>query len=152
MEKKKKDTNKQLDLGLPSPFTNELAKIKTKTQDKLTRFELMKYAKDGLVWFFNTLAFCLIGLQGLMIYLTYSKLPRIIPLLNFPLTDNDRLVGREFIVAIPVFSLIFFLFSTLSSYKEYNREKELMRLLVIISTLSILFLTLHIFNQVYKYL
>ncbi len=148
MQKKPKEENKQLELGLKSPFSNYIRKFTSRISASLTVFELMKYAKDPMVWILNTLSISMLAAQIYMVLENIRILPTLLPLINYYNFDAMKLVGREYVLIVPGVSLLLIVFSLMLSYKWYNREKELVKILLYIQTLSVGVLTYHLLKIV----
>ncbi|MBI2357268.1 hypothetical protein HYV12_04425 [Candidatus Dojkabacteria bacterium] len=151
MKRKNKEEFKQLNLGLKSPLSNYLLKIGSKVSESFRIFDLMKYGKDSMVWFLNTVSTSLVALQVYLILTTIKDLPSSLPIINYYNIDSMRLLERDFTLAIPIISILILIISFLLSYRWYNREKELVKLLLYIQLLSILALTVHLLKIVAIY-
>jgi hypothetical protein len=133
MEKKKKE--KQLDFGLKNTPKNVYYKYKEQYEIWLAGLETKKYIKDPLTWFTIILSSTLIGTQ---IYLIEKegKLPSRIPIFNYFLNPNKRLISDEYIYLIPLFCAILLIITIILTNKYYHRERELSMTLSIVTLLA----------------
>jgi hypothetical protein len=149
--KKKEEKPKQLNLGLKSPLSNFIHIISYRISNSFRVFDLMKYAKDPTVWFINTAIVSLIVLQIFTLITTFNRLPTVLPLVEFYNLDSLKLAERDYILVIPAISIITLLITFILSYKWYNREKELVKLLMLITLFSTFALTVHILRLIAIY-
>lgn len=149
--KKKIEKPQQLDLGFKQPFFNFLHVIKYRLKNSFRIFDLMKYAKDPTVWLLNTASVSLITLQTYILITTYNRLPKILPLIEFYNIEAMKLSSRDSVFSIPALSTVILLTAIILSYRWYNREKELVKLLMFITTFSILVLTIHLLKIIAIY-
>jgi|SRR5690606_1098006 len=139
---KEKQENKQMELGLKSPFFNILFNLKAKARNLLLYFEAAKYFKDFLNWLYIVLVVCLIATQVYFAIKAYAQLPSQIPLFSYFNQLEKRLVTKEFLIALPVVSAIMLFVSGRFSYKYFHKERALARLLLLIMLLSISLITM----------
>lgn len=149
--RKKKEEAKQLSLGLRSPFSNYLALFNSKISDSFKIFELMKYAKDPVVWIINTINISLLALQAWILLQRIEDLPTKIPLVQYYNLDAMKLIERDFFISMPILSGALIIASILLSYKWFNREKILVKFLLYITLLSTMLLTYHLIKIVQSY-
>lgn len=144
MKRKRKDKVTQLELGLNSPFSNSLVKLTTKVSKSMMFFDLMKFAKDPIIWILTTISVILIGIQVYLIYISIPDLPSLIPLVNYHNFDEMKLYSSQVAYAVPILSSVLVISSILLSYRWYNKEKDIIKFFIFLVFLSIIANTYHI--------
>ena len=133
MSKKKKE--KQLDFNLHNAPKNIYYKYKEQYELWLAGLETKKYIKDPLTWFTIITSVSLIATQ-LYIVETREKVPEKVPIFNYYLNPAKRLVPDEYIYLLPFLSLSVLIATILLSNSYYHRERELSKILGIVSLLT----------------
>lgn len=127
---------KQLDLGIKEPFKNKILKIKGKTDIMLLQIEVKKFLKDAFFWFVIVFDIVMTLEQGWIIYTTFSKLPSLIPILNYFLVSLDSLGSKNLLFVFPSISVLTILIGIIVTTKYYNREKMLTKFVLLCSMLT----------------
>lgn len=133
MSKKKKE--KQLDFDLHNAPKNIYYKYKEQYELWLAGLETKRYIKDPLTWFTILTSISLIGTQ-LYIIETREKIPQKVPIFNYYLNPSKRLVSDEYIYLLPILSILVLIVTILLSNRYYHRERELSKILGIVSLLT----------------
>lgn len=115
----------QLGMGLNEPRINRFLALKQRFSLRLKRFETKTFVRSFANWFYLIISLSLLFLQFRYIYLAYDSLPSQIPLLQYLIDLDEKLVPKQFIFITPSLSLLIILFSILPSYKWYNSKKDL---------------------------
>lgn len=146
MKKKVKEENKQLDLGLKSPFVNFFYGIKHRFITRLKLFEANTFINDPIIWFFLT--FMLVACYFQLFYLleNISQLPSLLPLFGDLENTENLLLSKFFYLLFPIFSIIssFFAFNTAKKY--YFNNQTLSYYILLIFFLILLTVDSHILS------
>ncbi len=132
-EKKKKET--QLDLNLHNARKNVYYKYKKQYDIWLASLETKKFIKDPFTWFSIITSISLIATQ-LHILKQREYIPKKIPIFNYFLSPAKRLAPMEFVYFIPILCSIIVIISIILSNKYYHTERELAKVILIVSLLS----------------
>jgi hypothetical protein len=150
--REKKTEEPQYDLGLQEPYSNKLHSFKQKVELRLKRLETKAFIRSFLPWFYIVVSLSFIAVQAYYIKNYYDDLPSQIPLLQYYMNLQKKLVPSYYIYLIPGFSVAILLICLLPSYKWYNKKKDLAKFTLFFMMLSILMLTIaltKIFSQYY---
>lgn len=151
MKKKKKiekEEVKQLDLEIKEPFKNKFYKAKREFDTAVLQLEVRKFLKDPLVWAVIVISVILIYFQIESILNNFEKLPSYLPILKFYSSASKQLIETRHIYIFPILSGLILLASMIVISRNYNREKNLVKLLLTGTLISTLFLTIVLINLV----
>ncbi len=143
-----KEEVKQLDLEIKEPFKNKFYKAKRNFDTAVLYLEVRKFLKDQLVW-------ALIVIGGLLTYYQVNMsieridtLPKYIPILQFYTSPSKQLIETKYIYLIPAITGTILLLSMVLISRNYNREKNLVKLLLVSTLIFVIFLTIILINIV----
>lgn len=132
MKKEKKE--KQLEFGLKGTPKNIYYKYKKQYELWLAGLETKKFIKDPLTWLSIIISLSLITTQ---VYLIESKdrIPQKVPVLNYFINPTKKLVHDEYLYLLPLLSVIILLLTIFLSNKYYHKERDLSKIIIIVSLL-----------------
>jgi len=133
---------KQLDLDIKEPLSNKFYKAKRQFDFAVLKLEVIKFLKDPLVWALIVSGVIFLLFQTNLIHQNIAEMPQYVPLLKFYLSSKDIIVPIIYIYSIPIMSGIMITVSIFFVSKNYNREKNLTKILLASTIISILFLTI----------
>lgn len=139
---KSKSKEKQLDLGLKSPFSNKVFEVKGKIGKAFAYLEVMKFMKDPVNWFFITLALFLIFMQSYFIFKTQGLLPNQLPLFPYFTNLEKKLSDSFFIYSLPIVSLLISFAGIKISYNYFHKERVMSGLLLLSTLLAVILITM----------
>ena len=152
MNKKKKGQQneevKQLDLDIKEPYKNKFYKLKRDFDTTVLQLEVIKFLKDPLVWAMFVISAILIYFQIQTILENIQTLPTYLPILRFYTSPTKQLIETKYLYAFPVLSASLLVVSTFFISKNYNREKNLVKLLLVSTLILVIFLTIALINLV----
>lgn len=146
--KEKTEEVKQLDLDIKEPFKNRFYKAKRKFTTTVLILEVRKFLKDPLVWALLVISIFLIYFQIMSILRVFEDLPSSIPILAFYSTPSKQLIEKDFIYIIPALSVFFLLVAIIFISRNYNRERNIVKLLLVSMLIFVLFLTISLIKIV----
>jgi len=145
-KEKKKDKKeiepKQLDLEIKEPAKNKFYKAKGKFDSAVLKLEVVKFLKDPLVWVVLVFGITMIAFQIDIISKQINTIPKYIPLFRFYLAPKNILVESKYIYTVPITTGITVLISMIFVSRNYNREKNLTKILLVSTIIAILFLSI----------
>ena len=146
MKKKNKEENKQLDLGLKSPFVNFFYNIKHRLITRLKLFEANTFINDPAIWFFLT--FMLVACYFQLFYLldNISLLPSLLPLFGDLDDTKNILISKFFYLLFPLLSIIATFYAFNTSKKYYFNNQSLSYYILLIFLLILLTIDFHILS------
>jgi len=133
---------KQLDLDIKEPLSNKFYKAKRQFDFAVLKLEVIKFLKDPLVWALIVSGVILLFFQTNTIQQNFTEMPQYVPLFKFYLSSKDILASRKYIYAIPIISGCMVLITIFLVSRNYNREKNLTKILLVSTIMCILFLTI----------
>ena len=147
MSKKRKKTTKQeetkqLDLEIKEPFKNKFYKAKRKFDFALLKLEVIKFLKDPLVWATLIISVIMILFQIQMILRYLNSTPTYLPIFKFYTALKKELIESKYLYLFPILSGLILLLSMLFISRNYNREKNLTKLLLVAALLATLLLSI----------
>lgn len=151
MNKKKKTEQeevKQLDLEIKEPFKNKFYKAKREFDTAVLQLEVRKFLKDPLVWAVLVITVILIYFQVQSILNNLGVLPTYLPILRFYLFPSKQLIETQYVYLFPFLSGFLLIISMFFISRNYNREKNLVKLLLIAVLISEIFLTTTLINLI----
>lgn len=152
MNKKKKaeqiEEVKQLDLEIKEPFKNKFYKAKREFDTAVLQLEVKKFLKDPLVWGVLVISIILIYFQVQSILNNFEALPTYLPIFKFYSSPAKQLIETKYIYLFPGLSGLLLLVSMVFISRNYNREKNLVRLLLVATIIFVIFLTIVLINLV----
>lgn len=140
--------SKQLDLEIEEPFKNKFYKAKRKFDTAVLYLEVRKFLKDPLVWAVLIIGGVLIYYQIDTIKQIFDTLPKYLPILRFYTSPSKQLIEAKYIYIIPILTGVLPLISMAFISRNYNREKNLVKLLLVSSLIFAIFLTIALLNIV----
>ena len=143
-----KEEVKQLDLEIKEPFKNKFYKAKREFDTAVLQLEVRKFLKDPLVWAVIVISSILIYFQVHIITKNIDTLPTMLAVFKFYVSPAKRLFETKYIYLFPILSGAIFLISIFFISRNYNREKNLVKLLLISTLLLTIFLTVILINLV----
>lgn len=150
--KKKKRTEqeevKQLDLEIKEPFKNKFYKAKREFDTAVLQLEVRKFLKDPLVWAVLVISIILIYFQVQTILNNLKVLPTYLPILRFYSFPSKQLIETKYIYLLPILSGSLLIIPMIFISRNYNREKNLVKLLLVSVLISVIFLTVILINLV----
>lgn len=134
----KEEEYKQLGLDIKEPFSNRFYKIKRKFDDTVLKFEILKFLKDPILWAMLVIGVILILYQIYSIQKNYDTLPQYLPIYRYFIVVRDKLVEKKHIWIYPIISISVLIPSFFVVPTNYNKEKSLIKLLMIVVLLCII--------------
>lgn len=134
----KEDEYKQLGLEIKEPFSNKFYKIKRDFDTTVLKFEILKFLKDPILWAMLVIGAILILYQIYAIQKDFDSLPQYLPIYKYFMIVQDKLVEKKFIWIYPIISTAILIPSLILIPRNYNREKSLIKLLMIVILLCII--------------
>lgn len=139
---KKKEETKQLDMGLKEPASNKLMSLKYKTRLFFAALRTNSLFTAPFIWITCTLGISFILIQNHYYTNFFDKLPKEIPVFQLARDPGLRLVDKDFLFWILIFSIILFLISTFITIKMYYRFKFISILTMTNLVLGLLLITM----------
>lgn len=133
MKKDKKE--KQLDFGLKGTPKNVYYKYKEQYELWLAGLETKKFIKDPLTWLSIIFSISLIATQVYMIE-SQEKIPTKIPLFNYFIGPMKKLAPDEYLYFPPLLCILLLLLTIFLSNKYYHKERDLSKMIIIVSLLA----------------
>lgn len=132
-----KKKEEQLKLGLRQSPLNYFYKLRDKLYLRFKAFEAKRYFRDPAIWFFISLSITGILVQATLIQTFYSTLPRLVPLLQLYIPLEQRLITKQYLVALPIGSILVAFIAVYLSSKLFSQNKQLSTLMFFYATISI---------------
>lgn len=147
----REDEQVQYDLGLSEPYTNKLYAIKQDLSLRLKLFETKTFVRSFPNWFYIIVSLFLIFAQIRYLELLYSELPSLIPTYQYIIDLEKRLEIKQSVYFVPIISTVILFLSVLSTYKWYNKKKNLALFTLFFMFLGIGMLTLALAKLLSQY-
>lgn len=138
LRKNSDEEYKQLGLDIKEPFSNKFYKVKGKIDKTTTKLEILKFLKDPLVWAVVVIGAILIAQQVYLIHKNLDSLPTYLPIYKYHMAMQNKLTNKTYIYIYPAISTCAMLLSLILTPRCYNRERSLVKLLMITTLLCII--------------
>lgn len=149
--KKKKEVveeAKQLDLEIKEPFKNKFYKVKRDIDGAMLRLEVRKFLKDPLVWAIIVISGILTYYQVHLILENIEVLPSYLPIFKYYSAPSQQLVETKFLYIFPILTGVFLVATILLIARNYNKEKNMVKILLISMLVLAIFMTISLINLV----
>lgn len=132
---------KQLDLEIKEPFKNKFYKAKRKFDFAVLKLEVIKFLKDPLVWATLMISIIMIVFQIEMILRNLNNIPTYLPIFKFYTSVKKGLIESKYLYIFPGLSALILLLTMMFVSRNYNREKNLTKLLLTATLVATLLLS-----------
>lgn len=141
----------QLDLGIKEPFINQYYNRFQKFQLWLSRFETRKFVREFHTWFLSSLSLGMLLVQYRLLSPLYDEIPSRIPIFQYFLDVESRIVQKEYLYSIPVITFLIILSGFLTAYNTYSKNKDIGNLTLFTVLVSTILMTLALANILSNY-
>ncbi len=132
----------QLEMGLQEPFSNRFKNFKYKVEIFFVKMRTNSLLTSPFLWINFVATISLLLVQSYYYTNFFDKLPKEIPLFTIAKTSELRLVEKDFLLLILIFSIFLTIVSVFLTLKTFYRSKFVSIFIMTNLLLTVLFITL----------